>query len=187
MIHTITRRGIARLAGVGTLGVLAGCAQLNGDEDGETDAQSGDGGTVMAVADREVGEDDEFYFEPQMATVEPGATVQWEVESGRHTVTAFHPNNQVPNRIPENADPFDSDTLAEDDTFDVQFDEEGVYDYFCQPHEHEGMVGTVVVGDPDPAGQPGLEEPRRNEDIDEPAIEELIDLNERTVSSLEER
>ena len=31
---------------------------------------------------------------------------------------------------------------------------EGVYDYFCIPHEHAGMVGRIVVGE---ATGPGAE------------------------------
>ena len=27
---------------------------------------------------------------------------------------------------------------------------EGVYDYYCVPHEHAGMVGRIVVGAPAP-------------------------------------
>ena len=26
--------------------------------------------------------------------------------------------------------------------------EEGVYDFYCVPHEHAGMVGRIVVGSP---------------------------------------
>ena len=25
---------------------------------------------------------------------------------------------------------------------------EGVYDYYCVPHEHAGMVGRIIVGEP---------------------------------------
>jgi hypothetical protein len=30
----------------------------------------------------------------------------------------------------------------------VELTEPGVYDYFCIPHEHAGMVGRIVVGSP---------------------------------------
>jgi hypothetical protein len=29
--------------------------------------------------------------------------------------------------------------------------EPGVYDYYCIPHEHAGMVGRIVVGEGSPA------------------------------------
>ena len=33
-------------------------------------------------------------------------------------------------------------------TFEPVFTVQGVYDYFCKPHEMAGMVGRIVVGDP---------------------------------------
>ena len=30
----------------------------------------------------------------------------------------------------------------------MTFTVEGVYDYYCVPHEHAGMVGRIVVGTP---------------------------------------
>ena len=32
----------------------------------------------------------------------------------------------------------------------MTFTDEGVYDYYCVPHEHAGMVGRIVVGDAEP-------------------------------------
>jgi len=54
---------------------------------------------------------------------------------------------------PEAAAPWDSGFLVKPgDTFEVTFTVEGVYDYFCLPHEAAGMVGRIVVGRP---GGPG--------------------------------
>jgi hypothetical protein len=39
--------------------------------------------------------------------------------------------------------------------FEVTLEERGVYDYYCQPHEMAGMVGRVVVGQPQDAGWEG--------------------------------
>ena len=36
------------------------------------------------------------------------------------------------------------------ESFEVELTEPGVYDYFCIPHEHAGMVGRIVVGGPGP-------------------------------------
>ena len=56
-------------------------------------------------------------------------------------------------RIPDKADPWDSGYLRNPgDHFAVTFHVEGVYDYFCAPHEMLGMVGRLVVGKP---GGPG--------------------------------
>jgi hypothetical protein len=32
----------------------------------------------------------------------------------------------------------------------------GVYDYYCVPHEHAGMVGRIVVGDAPAADYPAI-------------------------------
>lgn len=49
--------------------------------------------------------------------------------------------------------PWDSGFLVNDrDRFEITLTVEGVYDYFCLPHEAGGMVGRIVVGRP---GGPG--------------------------------
>jgi hypothetical protein len=53
-----------------------------------------------------------------------------------------------PRRIPEGAEPWDSDYLLPDETFTVTLTAPGVYDFYCVPHEHAGMVGRIVVGEP---------------------------------------
>jgi hypothetical protein len=53
-----------------------------------------------------------------------------------------------PRRIPAKAKPWNSDYLLPDEAFSLRFNEEGVYDYYCVPHEHAGMVGRIVVGNP---------------------------------------
>jgi plastocyanin len=75
-----------------------------------------------------------------------------------HTATAYHPaNGGRPLRIPGHAAPWASGYLAEPgETFEVKLSAEGVYDYFCAPHEMAGMVGRIVVGRP---GGPGATPP----------------------------
>ena len=86
--------------------------------------------------------------------VQPGQTVRWIVAENVHTTTAYHPRNEGhPLRIPEGAEPWDSGFLVRPgDRFDLTLTVEGVYDYFCTPHEAAGMVGRIVVGRP---GGPG--------------------------------
>lgn len=140
-----------------------------------------DGLTVSMVA----GDDGTaLRFDPSLVWVEAGGTVTWGLESGNHSVTAYHPDNDRPQRIPEDADPFDSGVLAESDpTFEHTFETPGVYDYYCEPHRANGMVGTVVVGRPDPDGQPGLADPQ--DEILDDASESITRLNERTRELLE--
>ena len=98
----------------------------------------------------------EVWFDPIGVRIEPGQTVRWIMASpgNPHTTTAYHPSNGNHSlRIPEAAAPWDSGFLFKPgDTFDVTLTVEGVYDYFCLPHEAAGMVGRIVVGRP---GGPG--------------------------------
>lgn len=41
------------------------------------------------------------------------------------------------------------------DSFEVLLTVPGVYDFYCLPHEHAGMVGRIVVGKPDDDGWQG--------------------------------
>lgn len=90
------------------------------------------------------------WFDPVGLLVEPGTTVRWVVEADVHTTTAYHPANDGHSlRIPEAAEPWDSGYLVNPgDAFEVTLTAEGVYDYFCAPHELAGMVGRIVVGAP---------------------------------------
>lgn len=102
------------------------------------------------------------YFDPAGIHIAPGDTVRWVQMSGFHSITAYHPRNDRHElRIPESAEPWDSDILLAaypkpGSTFEHVFTVQGVYDYFCKPHEMAGMVGRIVVGDPghDPAVKP---------------------------------
>jgi plastocyanin len=94
------------------------------------------------------------WFDPIGLLIEPGQTVRWVNKSNVHTSTAYHPeNDNHPLRIPEAAKPWDSGYLVEPgDQFEVTLTVAGVYDYFCIPHEAAGMVGRIVVGQPDGPG-----------------------------------
>jgi plastocyanin len=90
-------------------------------------------------------------FDPVGLWIEPGQTVRWtNADAGNsHTSTAYDPANfDRPRRIPAGAAPWDSDYLLPDESFAVTLTAEGVYDYYCVPHEHAGMVGRIVVGEP---------------------------------------
>lgn len=111
--------------------------------------------TVVEVDMRTSEDRTEVWFDPVGLLVSPGTTVRWVVEEANpHTTTAYHPSNgDRPARIPSDAEPWNSGYLLESGaTFEKTFSEEGVYDYFCKPHEASGMVGRIVVGTP---GGPG--------------------------------
>jgi plastocyanin len=92
-------------------------------------------------------------FDPVGLLIRPGQTVRWICDANVHTTAAYHPDNDHHSlRIPEAARPWASDYLLPGDSFQVLLTAEGVYDYFCVPHEHAGMVGRIIVGKP---GGPG--------------------------------
>ena len=95
------------------------------------------------------------WFRPRGLLIQPGQAVRWiNHDAGNvHTVTAYHPDNGKPLRIPQEAKPWNSGYLMPEQSFRMVFDTPGVYDYFCIPHEHAGMVGRIVVGQPGTALQ----------------------------------
>lgn len=89
------------------------------------------------------------FNDPVGVHVEPGTTVRFVNVSGMHSTTAYHSDNGRRNRIPAEASSWDSGLMARpNQTFEVVLTVEGVYDYFCIPHETTGHVGRIVVGDP---------------------------------------
>jgi plastocyanin len=106
----------------------------------------------------------------------PGQTVRWiNTDRGNsHTSTAYHPQNtDHPRRIPAAAEPWNSDYLLPDQTFELRFTAAGVYDYFCIPHEEAGMVGRLVVGSPTSAAAPSEALPEAARQV-LPAVEEIV-------------
>jgi len=87
-------------------------------------------------------------FDPIGILLAPGQTVRWVIQAGVHTTTAYHPRNSNHSlRIPKTATPWNSGYLVNPgDHFEVVLTAEGVYDYFCIPHEMAGMVGRLIVG-----------------------------------------
>ncbi len=92
-----------------------------------------------------------WYFDPLGVYLQPGQTVRWRNAHWGATVTAFHPNHDNRElRIPEQAEPFDSGMLGDEEntSFEWRFDQEGTYDYCSRFQEVLGMVGRLVVGQP---------------------------------------
>ncbi len=88
-------------------------------------------------------------FDPIGVLLQPGQTVRWICDANVHTTTAYSPlNDNHSMRIPESARSWASDYLLTGQRFEVKLTVEGVYDYFCAPHEEAGMVGRLIVGKP---------------------------------------
>ena len=107
----------------------------------------------------------DFRFDPAGLRIEAADRVVWLNMGDFHTTSAFHPDNarllkeKVPLRIPESAEPWHSGMLGltAGTEFEHEFEVEGVYDYFCQPHYNFGMVGRIIVGRP--GGGPAVSRP----------------------------
>jgi plastocyanin len=94
------------------------------------------------------------HFDPIGILIEPGRRVRWRCVANVHTTTAYHPKNMNHSlRVPETAQPWASKYLLPGQTFETTLTAEGVYDYFCLPHEIAGMVGRIIVGK---AAGPGM-------------------------------
>ena len=122
------------------------------------------------------------WFRPAGLAVAPGTTLRFvnEDRSNSHTASAYHPSIlDRQQRIPDAAAPFDSGYLLPGESFEVTLTAPGVYDYFCQPHEHAGMVGRIVVGRPGDAGWQEAAGP--SDDLPEvalaafPPVEEILE------------
>jgi plastocyanin len=125
-----------------------------------------------------------YHFDPHIVWITKGGTVTWTLESGTHSTTAYHPANSKPLRIPEKAAAWNSGVLSKQGTtFKQTINIEGVYDYFCIPHESRGMLGSVIVGHPNPSGQPGLTPPQKK--LPKQAQQKITELNEMAMKILE--
>jgi len=149
MTDTISRRQFAQAtAGVAALGVTGtASAQQGPDYGGWFDGVGNFDGTVDMTGEDSVeiavgaqGNGGAFAFDPAAVRVSPGTEVvwRWTGEGGGHNV------------VSDGDGPLDSGELVseEGETYSYTFEEEGIYNYVCEPHVGLGMKGAVVVGTP---------------------------------------
>lgn len=91
----------------------------------------------------------DFVFDPVGLHVETGAIVNFAGTWPEHTATAYHNAQGRWHRVPEDLPPVSSPVISTNGFWLYRFDEPGVYDLFCAPHEQFGMVMRIVVGDRD--------------------------------------
>jgi len=87
-------------------------------------------------------------FAPQTVRIRPGESVRWENASlDTHTVTIDPASARFPedSSLPRGVKPVDSGPLGLGQTFTLRFEVPGTYRYFCQLHEAQRMVGSVIV------------------------------------------
>ncbi len=81
-----------------------------------------------------------FNYSPQNITITVGETVKWENTQGTHNV------NGAQTTFPNNPESFFSgDPVPATWDFFHTFNTVGTYDYQCDQHVNQGMVGTVTV------------------------------------------
>lgn len=91
-------------------------------------------------------------FDPMGLMIEPGQKIRFvnRDPGNSHTATSYSPDiDGRPLRIPSRAKGWDSDYLEPGASYEITLDVPGVYDFYCRPHEHAGMVGRILVGRPD--------------------------------------
>jgi len=127
---------------------------------------------VVEITMRGNADGSDVWFDPIGVLIRPGQMVRWvNTDPGNsHTSTAYHPSNDGhPLRIPAGAETWNSDYLLPRETFELRFTMEGVYDYFCVPHEHAGMVGRIVVAEPSSAALAEMNATELTDQVPEPA------------------
>lgn len=100
----------------------------------------------------------QFFFEPSGLAIEPGDTIEFVAATPHHTVTAYHPRQGKPQRVPDGVGPFSSPVIPVGTSWSYTFDTPGVYDVWCAPHELFGMVMRIVVGEASGPGATVIEE-----------------------------
>jgi len=134
---------ISRRKFLGNIGLLsAGLLLLPGCKRIETLAQNQPQTYVVEMKD--------LFYDPLGLTINRGDTVIWveppELIQSRHTATAYHPDFDKKLRIPEDAPAWSSGFPEEvGDSWGHTFETVGLHDYFCIPHETDGMVGRILV------------------------------------------
>ena len=90
-------------------------------------------------------------FDPEVLKVAVGNTVVWTNDSpAPHTVTCDPAKVLVPETadlisFPDGSEPWASELLYPDESFEHTFAVVGTYTYICVPHIATGMLGTVIV------------------------------------------
>lgn len=115
-------------------------------------ARTGFAAAMAEIAMRGTKDGGRIWFDPVGLYIEPGQRLRFLNRDGgnTHTATAYSPDiDGRPLRIPAGAKGWDSDYLDPDQAFEITLEVPGVYDFYCRPHEHAGMVGRIVVGRPE--------------------------------------
>ena len=138
------RRDILRAASVSAAGTTAAAASSGL---GAAQEDEGGGGTATVT----VGPGGSLVYSPGTDSpleIAPGTTVTFEWESANHNI--------VVDSQPDDANWEGHGTLEDTGfTYEHTFETLGTYEYYCEPHQTAGMVGTVEVVENPSAGSGG--------------------------------
>lgn len=118
---------------VGMALALAGAGVACDSGDGDTGPENGSQGTGSDAV--EVHLTSSRTFSPADLTIEAGTTVRWVNDAAIfHTIT------------PDGHTEWTRQEMSSaGQTFEHTFSSEGTFPYFCEPHQAEGMTGTITV------------------------------------------
>jgi len=153
-----SRRDFVRATGIGATAAAAGAGFDTASAQGEPefpdylgDARGGNfedlrGRSELTV---EVGVgSSNFAFDPTKIWIDPGTTVTFSWQSVGHNVL---PKSTPSDSGWEGYEPLENSGF----TYSHTFETEGIYTYFCDPHEDLGMKGGIAVGEVGGGGEAG--------------------------------
>ncbi|WIV68099.1 twin-arginine translocation signal domain-containing protein [Natrialbaceae archaeon AArc-T1-2] len=127
---------------------------------------------LMDYPDEDEDRPPEFFFEPAGLAIEPGDVIRFDFHTPDHAVAAFHRAFGRTHRAPDDAEPVSSPMMDTGTYWLCAFDEPGVWDLYCPPHEFLGMGMRIVVGEErgGPATEPADPDYEGEERPPEPAL-----------------
>jgi len=93
-----------------------------------------------AAAETHIVEVRNVEFSPRDITIQKGDIVRWVWIEGIHTTTSG-----TGAADPDAGNMWDQDCDSANPQFEFTFDDTGLFNYFCRPHEALDMKGTVTV------------------------------------------
>jgi plastocyanin len=144
------RRDFLRAASV-PAGAATAAATTSGLGAAQEGSEGGGGGGTATVT---VGPGGSLVFSPgtdEPLQIAPGTTVEFVWESNNHNIVV---DSQPEGAGWEGHEPLEDTGFTYEHTFETL----GTYEYYCEPHETAGMVGTIeVVENPNAGGGGGGE------------------------------
>jgi halocyanin-like protein len=108
--------------------------------DGPSSAQNARGQNEVTI---EVGAGGNLAYAPAAVWVDVGTTVRWEWVNGNHNVIGDDNDLDSGNPVSETGV-----------NYEYTFEESGIYNYYCTPHQGQGMLGGIAVGNDIPTVEP---------------------------------